>query len=611
MKTKSKLLSLVTFMLLLLGLVTIVNVSLNFRDFSINSAIDKSKMTAEIVKDGLTAHMVNGIMDKREYFLNKISNKDNIKSLWIVRSQNVIEQYGRGFNNETVRDAIDDRVLKSGLMAQEIVERPHEILLRVTIPYKAMITENPNCLTCHNVENGATLGAISMEFDISDMRNEGIMTILKIILFTFIFIIITLFLINYYISPYMRLFNNLQDGIKKAYRGNFTHKFETSIDGEAKEIVTKMNTLFGKIEETFGDIKKDLGTFVPHGSIPTDDPLYEAKKIIHELSDIYKFKKTIELDISKNVVYSRFTDVLKTKYNIKSFSLYELNHVSPKRVLIESTAESICLPEVDNNITLCRAYRTKSDVFSCEFENICKGCKFENIHYTCISYNINKEYSLVLTINCSSKEELDTINTQISNIKHYLQAAKPVIESSLLMNKLRDTSLRDGMTGLYNRRFLEEFIDKTMSQAQRDKKIYSILMLDIDLFKTVNDNYGHDVGDKVIVGLSRVLQTNIRKSDLAIRYGGEEFIVMLYNANEKGTVDVAKKIHAAFGKLQFDVNNGETMQKSISIGIAKFPSDGDTIWKCIKYADTALYVAKTTGRNKVVEYTPEMSQEEE
>jgi len=258
MKTKSKLLSLVTFMLLLLGLVTIVNVSLNFRDFSINSAIDKSKMTAEIVKDGLTAHMVNGIMDKREYFLNKISNKDNIKSLWIVRSQNVIEQYGRGFNNETVRDAIDDRVLKSGLMAQEIVERPHEILLRVTIPYKAMITENPNCLTCHNVENGATLGAISMEFDISDMRNEGIMTILKIILFTFIFIIITLFLINYYISPYMRLFNNLQDGIKKAYRGNFTHKFETSIDGEAKEIVTKMNTLFGKIEETFGDISSSI-----------------------------------------------------------------------------------------------------------------------------------------------------------------------------------------------------------------------------------------------------------------------------------------------------------------------------------------------------------------
>ena len=403
MKTKSKLLLIVTFMLLLLSIVTIVNVSLNFRDFSIKSAIEKSKMTAEIVKDGLTAHMVNGIMDKREYFLNHISDKDDIKSLWIVRSQNVIDQYGRGFNDETVRDAIDEKVLKSGIMAQEIVERTDTILLRVTIPYKAVTTENPNCLTCHDVQKGVTLGAISMEFDISSMRNEGVITIIKILAFTLIFIVIALFLINYYISPYMKLFNNLKDGISKAYGGNFTHTFETSIDGEAQEIVTKMNTLFKKIEETFGHIKKDLGTFIPHGTIPSDDPLYEAKKIIHELSDIYKFKKTIELDISKKIVYSRFTDILKSKYNIKNFTLYELNHISPKRVLIESTTESICLPEVDEDITLCRAYRTKSDIFSCEFDTLCKGCKFDNIHYTCISYGINKEHSLVLSIHSDSK----------------------------------------------------------------------------------------------------------------------------------------------------------------------------------------------------------------
>ena len=116
------------------------------------------------------------------------------------------------------------------------------------------------------------------------------------------------------------------------------------------------------------------------------------------------------------------------------------------------------------------------------------------------------------------------------------------------------------------------------------------------------------IEDKVILEIVKVLKDNIREADLAIRYGGEEFVVMLHNANEQGTQDVAKKIHSAFANLIFDVGAGETMQKTMSIGIAMFPEDGDTIWKCIKFADTALYVAKTTGRNKIVKYTKDMSE---
>jgi diguanylate cyclase (GGDEF)-like protein len=149
-------------------------------------------------------------------------------------------------------------------------------------------------------------------------------------------------------------------------------------------------------------------------------------------------------------------------------------------------------------------------------------------------------------------------------------------------------------------------IDKIMSQADRKKDTYSVMMLDVDFFKMVNDTYGHDIGDKVIVALSKVLKDSIRESDLAIRYGGEEFVIMLCNATDEGAMAVAKKIHSAFGALSFDVGNTESLKKTISIGIAKFPTDGDTIWKCIKYADTALYVAKDTGRNKIVEFKADM-----
>ncbi|MFT5660857.1 MAG: two-component system cell cycle response regulator [Sulfurimonas sp.] len=116
------------------------------------------------------------------------------------------------------------------------------------------------------------------------------------------------------------------------------------------------------------------------------------------------------------------------------------------------------------------------------------------------------------------------------------------------------------------------------------------------------------MGDKVIVEIGKLLKDNIREADLAIRYGGEEFVVMLHNAHETGTMKVAKELHEKFASLIFEVGAGETMQKTMSIGIANFPKDGDTIWKCIKLADTALYKAKTTGRNKIVTYTADMSE---
>ena len=610
MTTKSRLLLIVTFMLLGLTTATIINISLNFREYSINGAIEKSKMAANIVKDGLTSHMVNGIMDKRQYFINQISSNHDVEFLRLVRSDNVVKQYGPGLNKETLRDAIDKKVLKTGKTVKKITETSDKIILRVTIPYKATVdNSSANCLNCHDVKKGDTLGAISMEFDISSMRNDGMMTILKILGINLLFIIVVLILINNYVAPYMKLFSNMQEGVKKAYSGDFTHKFDSKVGGDAKKVVNQMNSLFGKMQETFGDIKHNLATFIPQGNVLTADPLQEAQTIINELSDIYKFKKTIELDASKNDVYNRIIDILKLKYHVGYFSFYEINNVTSERKLIYSTEdENICFEKTNKNAVECRAYRTNSVTISTEFPNLCQACIKDNINYVCIPFTINHDISLTVSMISENVDEIEKMKKNISSIKHYLEAAKPVIESQILMEKLKDTSLRDGMTGLYNRRFLEEFIDKIMSQANRNDDTFSIMMIDVDFFKMVNDTYGHDVGDKVIVALAKVLKESIREADLAIRYGGEEFIVMLSNATDEGTIKVAKNIHSKFAALTFDVGNSEALKKTLSIGIAKFPSDGDTIWKCIKYADTALYEAKNTGRNKIVEFIPEMFQ---
>ena len=613
MKTKTKLLLVATLMLFGLGLANLVNIFLNFRETSIANAVEKSKMAANIVKDGLTAHMVNGMMPQREYFLKQISTNKEIKSLWLVRGKNVVDQYGDGFMDETTRDEIDKNVLKSGKLQKELNEDINQMVLRVTIPYTATNQAGTiNCLSCHDVKKGATLGVISMEFDISKIRTDGAVTLLKIAGMNLIFVIMILFLINYYVSPFTKLFTNLQDGIKKAYKGDFTHNFSTTLEGDAGKIIAQMNILFSKIQDSFGDVRHSLATFAPKNGKKYDNPLDEANQIIHELSDIYKFKKTIELDLTKDIVYTRIVNIFRDKYNIKHFALYEINDKKRTRQLIHLDGrESICYASVDGNSLECRAYRTETNIVSTEFTDLCQGCERKDVYYSCFFYNINDEYSIVVSITSKDKNELKEINKEIPHLRNYLEAAKPVIESKLLMEKLRQTSLKDGMTGLYNRRFLEEFIEKFMSQASRNKETYHVMMLDVDWFKQVNDTYGHDIGDMVIVEIGKLLQKHIRTSDMAIRYGGEEFIIMLQNATDEGAMMVAKNIHSGFAATEFKVGAGESMFKTMSIGIAKFPTDGDTIWKCIKYADTALYVAKDTGRNKIVEFKQEMFENNE
>nr|WP_275855786.1 GGDEF domain-containing protein [Sulfurimonas sp. MAG313] len=594
-------------MLILLAAATIINVAINFRDYSYTNALEKSKMTAEVVRDGLTAHMVNGVMDKRNFFLTNISQYEGVKKLWIVRSSKVDSEYGPGLPKEEPRDEMDSRVLKSGLMEKLITENSDTASLRVSIPYIASSLDTPNCLSCHHVNEGDVLGVISMEFDISNTRSVGMFTVLRIFGLNVIFIIIALFLTNYYIKPYMELFANLQQGIKKAHLGNFTHRFTTKIKGEGKEVANEMNQLFEKMQDAFGSIKDELQTFVARSNISDADPLYEARHIIHELSDIYKFKKTIELDKDKYAIYQRIYQLLEQKFELKHFALYEVNHSRKERELLYITqGDSFCSHDADTNALECRAYRTSTDIISTDFPNLCDSCdKNGELEYACLPFIINNDYSLILSISAKEKEELGNISLKVTSIKNYFEAAKPVIESKILMDILKESSLRDGLTGLYNRRFLEEYIEQEQAQIQRDKTAYDILMIDIDFFKLVNDTYGHDVGDTVIRALSDILKESKREADLAIRYGGEEFLILLRHTTPEATQKVADAIHSGFRSKKFTIGS-ETMQKTLSIGIAKLPQDADSIWKVIKYADIALYEAKNTGRNKIVYFKSEM-----
>jgi diguanylate cyclase (GGDEF)-like protein len=195
-------------------------------------------------------------------------------------------------------------------------------------------------------------------------------------------------------------------------------------------------------------------------------------------------------------------------------------------------------------------------------------------------------------------------------IQIYLREAAPVLESKRLMATLRESTLTDPMTGLHNRRFLQEYVDSLTTYTDRQKSQFTVLMADLDYFKQVNDTYGHESGDAVIKVLARLLKEEVRSSDLVIRYGGEEFLILLRDTGPEEGLTLAEKIRAKVEETSIQVTNA-VLKKTLSIGVAGYPDDSTTFWQVVKYADVALYQAKETGRNKVLRFSQEMWKEDE
>ena len=158
----------------------------------------------------------------------------------------------------------------------------------------------------------------------------------------------------------------------------------------------------------------------------------------------------------------------------------------------------------------------------------------------------------------------------------------------------------DPLTKLYNRRYFSEVSEHIFHLAQRDTVNLSVIMIDIDKFKTVNDTHGHKTGDKVIVSLSDALQELIRSSDIICRYGGEEFLILLPNTDTKGATSMSNKINNRIDEIMIDTNDKTPLKFTVSMGVSEVHLQKDqTIEEAIDRADIALYEAKNSGRNQV------------
>ena len=185
------------------------------------------------------------------------------------------------------------------------------------------------------------------------------------------------------------------------------------------------------------------------------------------------------------------------------------------------------------------------------------------------------------------------VRTQIRRYRYAMELRESV-------NNTLAMAVTDDLTGLYNRRYFDRHLNVMLGKAQSQDRDMALMILDIDHFKAVNDTHGHDAGDAVLREFSARLKRNIRGVDLACRFGGEEFVVLMPDTDMKQAEMVAERVRQAIAERSFDIGLPRPLSLTVSVGVSLNESDADTPETIIKRADVALYRAKREGRNRVV-----------
>jgi two-component system cell cycle response regulator len=191
-------------------------------------------------------------------------------------------------------------------------------------------------------------------------------------------------------------------------------------------------------------------------------------------------------------------------------------------------------------------------------------------------------------------------NELMARVRTQIRRHRYAMELRESVNNTMAMAVTDQLTGLYNRRYFERHLNVLLGKAQEQERDLALMILDIDHFKAVNDSYGHDIGDAVLREFSARLRRNIRGVDLACRFGGEEFVVLMPDTDFAQADSVAERVRQSIAEKMFDVGAPRPLSVTVSVGVSLNESLADTPESLIKRADVALYRAKREGRNRVI-----------
>lgn len=317
----------------------------------------------------------------------------------------------------------------------------------------------------------------------------------------------------------------------------------------------------------------------------------KLKNFIPFLSKISKLESELEIltSTSSDTVYRLRYNSMSYDYispsivKLLGFTAEEMHKINFRSLILETKLISNGMQSVKNYGELEDA-RKQGDVSKWQADYLIRTKDGRKIWVTDISYPWFDEHGKIIGSIGTLRDVTDRVR------------AEQHVKDELI--RLAHT---DPLTNIANRRYFFEKVEEEIKRVKRSGSEFSILLIDIDHFKKVNDTYGHDVGDKILMEISTIIRSCLRETDIPARIGGEEFSIFLPDTQETGAFWVADRICNKVAKHQFFVQEGRApLHMTVSIGIAGVMADSDiTAAQLYKNADTRLYIAKHTGRNQV------------
>ncbi len=297
------------------------------------------------------------------------------------------------------------------------------------------------------------------------------------------------------------------------------------------------------------------------------ESLYRATKRDIVLTPFSYYKIFVEVALEKGIDKAKLHQYLYGDSEVSSIEFEQLK----KKVLEIATN----IKDVTENV------EKKLEKSSSEYESSIKNL---DSYTDSVDKNIMNELERIKYINQSLKDELEAA-------RHVLEKQKNAIEN------IKELSLRDQLTGLYLRRHMNEVLDDLLYNFKRYKKVFSVIMMDLDDFKAINDTYGHLAGDEVLKTVATILKRYTRQSDIPFRYGGDEFIVLLPETQLEDALVVAEKIRKKISSIKFKKNDLE-FTCSVSLGVTQV-KEGDSVESILERVDEALYKTKRTSKGEI------------
>jgi diguanylate cyclase (GGDEF)-like protein len=571
-------------------------------------------MAAELIRIDLMMRLMDGTFDEEELLPDLVDVIPALHSVRIARSEAVMSQYGGihdGPQSETER-----QVLATRSPLGVLVETDQGIFFRYIAPYTAEATEGRNCLACHDVPVGTVLGVVALELDLTRQRSAAVNYTGAIVGLLLVFAIPLAYFLRRLLLPIVDATLEIHAVVSKAEQGDFSGRLKQHSSDEISWISEQTNRLMATLEESFGTIVKDVETLSGRHRVKSDRNLLTHTVItVRNMVDAVRFRQTIESDRNLEEIYRRIRVVLKSDFGLENFSLYEVDPDKDrlKALFVEGLPEGKslwCDEEILIDGSACRARRTAQEVDSFAEAGICAAFAGHSVapeqgyFHICVPLLLGSSVGGALQILFTAHETPD-IQEKLHSIKTYLEEAAPVIESKRLTQILKESTLKDPLTGLYNRRFLEQFSDRLTSTTDRRESSLSLLMCDLDSFKKMNDAHGHEAGDLALHEVVRVFSASVRHTDFVIRMGGDEFLAVLADSSPEKAMEVAERIRSGMEANRFDIAS-RPFKMTLSLGVSVYPTDSEDFEECMRAADAALYSAKEAGCNRVVRFNQNM-----